>query len=77
MLKNCLRHRKSMTCEIRCGRPSATCGENASCYFSQLSSLLTLSDFEPLEFDAGGPDLRKIILRLLNKPAFSGAAEYL
>jgi hypothetical protein len=42
---------------------------------SSTSSSKSGRDLESLKLYAGSPDLRKIILRLLNKPALGGAAE--
>jgi hypothetical protein len=37
--------------------------------------LFPLGDLQPFHFDPGAADLRKILLRLLHKPAFLGATE--
>ena len=38
---------------------------------------MDLSRFEPPKLDAPGADVRKVVLRLLHKPAFGTASEYL
>jgi len=37
----------------------------------------TLNEFQPFQFQPVGANMRKVVLRLLNKPAFGAAAEHL